>query len=54
MMRLLRQGQEASVKHLSAALICLGVLYVVDAYFCDGWYFGMAKEAFAQAWALYW
>jgi hypothetical protein len=42
------------VKHLKAALICLGILYVVDAWFFDGWYLGIAKQAFAQVWALHW
>jgi hypothetical protein len=51
---LLRQGQEARVKHLNAALICFGILYAVDAYFFGGWYLGIAKQAFAQAWSLHW
>ncbi|MGH6670545.1 MAG: hypothetical protein ACRECV_01045 [Xanthobacteraceae bacterium] len=42
------------MKHLTAAVVCLVVLYAVDSFFCDGWYFGAAAQAAAQAYALVW
>lgn len=42
------------MKHLTAALVCLGVLYAVDALFFNGWYFGVAAQAVGQAFALDW
>lgn len=37
-----------------AALVCLATLYAVDAYFCNGWYFGMAAQVVDQAYAFNW
>jgi len=42
------------MKHVTAALVCLGILFAVDAMFFNGWYLGAAEQAVAQAWALDW
>jgi hypothetical protein len=42
------------MRHLTAAVVCLCVLYAVDAMFFDGWYFGVASQAVSQAFALDW
>ncbi len=41
-------------KPLIAAVICFGILYVVDAMYFDGWYFAATHQAFGRAWALNW
>jgi len=47
-----RRGAE--MKHLRAVIVCLVALYAVDAYFFDGWYFGVATQAMRQVYALNW
>lgn len=42
------------MKHLTAALVCLAVLYAVDTLFFGGWYFNVAGQAIEQACALNW
>jgi hypothetical protein len=42
------------MKHLMAALVCLVTLYAVDAYFCDGRYFGTAAQVIENAYASDW
>ena len=42
------------MKHVTAALICLGILYAVDALLFNGTYFAVAEQAVARAWALDW
>ena len=42
------------MKHLAAGIVCLAVLYAVDAIAFDGWYFGVAGQAVAKAYALHW
>jgi len=42
------------MKQFTAALVCLAVLYAVDSFFFDGWYFNIAAQAAAQAYALVW
>jgi hypothetical protein len=47
-------AQEAMMKHLVAAALCLFILYTVDAAFFGGWYFATANQAIERAWALNW
>jgi len=48
-------AQEAMMmKPLTAAVLCFGILYVVDAMYFDGWYFAATNQAFGRAWALNW
>ncbi len=42
------------MKHLGAAIICLVVLFAVDAFFFDGWYFGVAAQIVENAYSLDW
>ena len=42
------------MKHVAAAIVCLAVLYAVDAIAFGGWYFGVAGQAVAKAYALHW
>jgi hypothetical protein len=41
-------------KPLTAAVICLGILYVVDAMYFGGWWFAATNQAIDHAWALNW
>jgi predicted FMN-binding regulatory protein PaiB len=34
---------------LKTALVCLVVLYGVDAYFCSGWYFSATEQIIVHA-----
>jgi len=42
------------MKHLSAAILCIAVLYGIDAVFYGGWYFSMATTAIERASKLDW
>jgi hypothetical protein len=42
------------MKHLIAAAVCLATLYAVDAYFFNGWYFGIATQVIDKAYTLTW
>ncbi|HTV35877.1 MAG TPA: hypothetical protein VMF12_05550 [Xanthobacteraceae bacterium] len=42
------------MKLLTAAIVCLAVLYAVDAFVFGGWYFNVADQAVQQAYALNW
>ena len=41
-------------KPLTAAIICLGILYAVDAMYFDGWYFAATNQAIDRVRALNW
>jgi len=41
-------------KPLIAAVLCFGILYLVDAMYFDGWYFAATNQAIDRAWALNW
>jgi hypothetical protein len=48
-------AQEAMMKkQLTAAAICFGILYVVDAMYFNGWYFAATNQAIERVWALNW
>jgi hypothetical protein len=36
--------QEAEMKSLGAVVVCVAVLYVVDATWFDGWYFAVVSQ----------
>jgi len=42
------------MKHVAAAIICLGVLYEVDRLCFDGWYFANANQAVSIVCAMDW
>jgi hypothetical protein len=41
-------------QHLIGAVVCLASLYAVDAYFFDGWYFGIAAQVIQRAYTVAW
>ena len=41
-------------RHLTAAAICFGILYAVDAMYFDGWYFAATNQAIERVRALNW
>jgi len=41
-------------RHLTAAAICFGILYAVDAMYFDGWYFAATSQAIERVRALNW
>jgi hypothetical protein len=42
------------MKHLTAAILCIAVLYGIDALFYGGWYFNYASRAIEHTYALQW
>ena len=42
------------MKHLTAAILCIAVLYGLDAVFFGGWYFSNATKAIEQTYSLSW
>jgi hypothetical protein len=42
------------MKHLTAAIVCVTVLYGIDVLFFGGWYYSNATRAIEQAYALRW
>jgi hypothetical protein len=42
------------MKHLAAAIVCLVVLYAVDAFLFGGWYFSVAGQVIQNAYAFTW
>ena len=42
------------MKHLTAAIVCITVLYGVDALFFGGWYFTSATKAIEKTYSLQW
>jgi hypothetical protein len=42
------------MKHLTAALVCVAVLYGIDAAWFDGWYFGALNKVVGAVWARGW
>jgi hypothetical protein len=42
------------MKHLTAAIVCITVLYGVDALFFGGWYFTSAAKALEKTYSLQW
>jgi hypothetical protein len=42
------------MKHLTAAIVCIVVLYGVDALLFGGWYFSSATKAVEQTYRLQW
>jgi hypothetical protein len=45
---------EAKMRHLIAAIVCLAVLYAVDSFFFNGWYFGVAAQVVEKASTVTW
>ena len=41
-------------QNLTAATVCQGILYAVDAMFFGGWYFAATHQAIDHVWALNW
>jgi hypothetical protein len=42
------------MKQLATVIVCLVVLYAVDAYFFGGWYFSIAGQVVDRAYAFSW
>jgi hypothetical protein len=42
------------MKQLTAAILCIAVLYGLDAVFFGGWYFSNATKAIEQTYSLSW
>ncbi len=42
------------MKHLTAVIVCIGVLYVIDAMFYGGWFFGNATRAIEHVYTIQW
>jgi len=42
------------MKHLTAAIVCIAVLYGLDALFYDGWYFSNVTKAIEHTYRLRW
>lgn len=42
------------MKNLMAVAVCLAALYVADAYWCSGRYFGIATQVVENAYAVNW
>ncbi len=42
------------MRHLTAAVICLAILYAVDSMFFGGWYFAIANQAIERVCAIDW
>ena len=42
------------MKHLTAAIVCIAVLYAMDALLFNGWYFSNATKAIEKTYALRW
>jgi hypothetical protein len=42
------------MKHLSAAIVCIVVLYGIDALFYGGWFFNNATKAIEHSYTLQW
>ena len=48
-------AREATMKKpMAAVMVCVAVLYAIDALCFGGWYFGVADQAVRQAYALNW
>jgi hypothetical protein len=42
------------MKQLTAAILCIAVLYGLDAVFFSGWYFSNATKAIEKTYSLSW
>jgi hypothetical protein len=42
------------MKQVAVAIVCVAVLYAIDALCFGGWYLGIAGQAVQQAYALNW
>lgn len=42
------------MKHLTAVIVCIAVLFVIDALFYGGWFFGNATRAIEHVYTIQW
>jgi hypothetical protein len=42
------------MKHLTAVIVCIAVLYGIDALFYGGWFFNNATKAIEHSYTLQW